>query len=243
LTLGVFHFADRDGSTKDAWQLDKDKKANGRWRLGFLESSLQQLCWSIYVVSVVAFLAVSCLLFPHLKDKFFYLVWSVTGLDYQSDRSPYRLKQLITRAFQPSEGHSAWSRLRNRRELCSLLEALWENLSDYIAVEPNACLTHALQKEIDAFRTATQGKIRVDLQITGVLEDYKAEDGGADLDVVVCTCTLVLCSVDEPAKMLLQIYDRLVIPGGKLVTIEHSGESCDWSCAYRMIVSLRLSFW
>jgi SAM-dependent methyltransferase len=80
-----------------------------------------------------------------------------------------------------------------------------------IAVEPNVHMHGRLR------RAAARRHIRLDLLPVG------AEDTGlraGSVDAVVCT--LVLCTVPDPAAVLAEVR-RLLRPGGRLLFVEHVG--------------------
>ncbi len=79
----------------------------------------------------------------------------------------------------------------------------------WIGVEPNPYMHPYLREE--AARLGRDVEVR-----PGVAEDLTAPD--ASVDAVVCT--LVLCSVHDPAQALREVY-RVLRPGGRFVFIEH----------------------
>lgn len=83
----------------------------------------------------------------------------------------------------------------------------------YVAVEPNPFMHPYLREELER-----RG-------IGGCIESRTAEAVLADLQdnsVDTVVCTLVLCSVRDPAQLLAAIR-RVLNPGGKLLLLEHLG--------------------
>ena len=79
----------------------------------------------------------------------------------------------------------------------------------WIGVEPNVHM-HAYLK-----REARDRNVSVDLR-TGTAEHTGLDDGVAD----VVVSTLVLCSVDDPARALAEVR-RILKPGGPFIFLEH----------------------
>lgn len=79
----------------------------------------------------------------------------------------------------------------------------------WIGVEPSLAMQDYLR------RAATAHKIEAEI-ITGVAEHLDTPD--ASVDAVVCT--LVLCSVDDPNRVMSEIL-RVLRPGGQFVFLEH----------------------
>jgi 2-polyprenyl-3-methyl-5-hydroxy-6-metoxy-1,4-benzoquinol methylase len=76
---------------------------------------------------------------------------------------------------------------------------------------------------------ATEASVRENLlSMTGAaaLDEYARR--GKQFDVILCT--LVLCSVPDPASLLSQVHDRLV-PGGRFYFFEHVGAPADSTLA------------
>ncbi|HTK16334.1 MAG TPA: class I SAM-dependent methyltransferase [Acidimicrobiia bacterium] len=83
--------------------------------------------------------------------------------------------------------------------------------SRLVAVEPNSHAHKTLRRNA--------ARYRIDLEI----RDERAESIGlpsASVDAVICT--LVLCTVDDPAAVLDEVH-RILRPGGRFVFIEHVG--------------------
>jgi ubiquinone/menaquinone biosynthesis C-methylase UbiE len=85
--------------------------------------------------------------------------------------------------------------------------------TQWIGIEPNQALHPAL------LARAEQRGLRANLISS---DDDRFEMGDNTADVFICT--LVLCSVNEPSKILAEIK-RVLKPGGKLLIIEHVASS------------------
>jgi ubiquinone/menaquinone biosynthesis C-methylase UbiE len=80
---------------------------------------------------------------------------------------------------------------------------------DWIGIEPNEAFFEGLEKQ------AKEKQINFQIRKGDAL-NIPVQDNGAD----VVLCTLVLCSVSDPAGVLREIK-RVLKPGGKLIFIEH----------------------
>jgi SAM-dependent methyltransferase len=79
----------------------------------------------------------------------------------------------------------------------------------YIAVEPNPCMHPYLR------RASEEHGVGMELRAEP-FEEAALEAGSAD----VVLCTLVLCSVADPAAVLARVK-RILKPGGRFIFIEH----------------------
>ena len=85
--------------------------------------------------------------------------------------------------------------------------------SSVIGVEPNLRMHEPLRESAK--------RHQVDLKIRG-LKGEKLDLESSSADAVVCT--LVLCSVDDPARVIAEVL-RVLKPGGHFVIIEHVAAS------------------
>jgi SAM-dependent methyltransferase len=83
--------------------------------------------------------------------------------------------------------------------------------SRLVAIEPNVHAHDALR------RTAARNGIDLEIRAEGAESTGLAS---ASVDAVICT--LVLCTVDDPAAALAEVR-RILRPGGRFVFIEHVG--------------------
>src|SRR4051812_24380053 len=81
--------------------------------------------------------------------------------------------------------------------------------SSLVAIEPNPYAHDALR------RTAARHGIEVDIR-----EEGAESTGLASHSVDAVICTLVLCTVKDPAAALAEVH-RILRPGGRFVFIEH----------------------
>ena len=79
----------------------------------------------------------------------------------------------------------------------------------WVGIEPNEAFNKILQKQ------AKEKEIEADV-LTGDALQIPLPDASAD----ALLCTLVLCSVKDPVKVIDEIK-RILKPGGKLIFIEH----------------------
>lgn len=78
-----------------------------------------------------------------------------------------------------------------------------------IAIEPNVHMHPALERSARRYN--------IDLEIRGLVgEDLDLADGSARAVI----CSLVLCSVDDPGRVLSEVR-RILAPGGRFICIEH----------------------
>jgi ubiquinone/menaquinone biosynthesis C-methylase UbiE len=89
------------------------------------------------------------------------------------------------------------------------IEYLPRDIGRYIAVEPNPFMHRHLR------RAARDRGVQLDLRA----EPFEAADI-EDFSVDAVVCTLVLCSVADPAAVVRRIQ-RILRPGGKFIFIEH----------------------
>lgn len=88
-------------------------------------------------------------------------------------------------------------------------------VQNVVALEPEL---HLYELACERARELTSAQPTPKIEVfAGVFEDLSAQEIGS-FDAVVCS--LVLCTVDDPAKALSEAYAALK-PGGKLVYLEH----------------------